>query len=538
MRQLIVLSGSIASGKSTLAELLGRRHDARGMSTKALLAETLRGTAGSSRAALIRAGDRQDRATGGAWVVDALVRRLDVVPEEALVVVDAVRTKDQVDRLRQAFGPTVVHVHLTASPESLANRYEERRVEGPLLELGSYEEVQRNRTEHSVARLIEVADIVIDTDLCDPDGVLTRVAAHLGLFGRAGSRLVDVLVGGQFGSEGKGNIARYLSSEYDLLVRSGGPNAGHSIPTDTDSGTHVQHHLPSGTTTSDAQLLLTPGAVLYPSGLLDEIANSRVEAGRLWIDPQATIITDAHRTAEGELSRTIGSTGQGVGMATAGRIVERSGGTLLAKDIEELRPYLRPSFEVIEEAMAEGGRILVEGTQGTGLSLLHGDYPWVTSRDTTASGLLAEAGIPPSRVNRVIMVCRTFPIRVQDPPEEGRTSGPMHREISWAEVARRSGLDEEELKRQEHTTTTHRLRRVGEFDWSLLHKASALNGPTDIALTFADQLDIRNSDARRFEQLTRPTLEFIAEVERVSSAHVSLISTRWAIRSIIDRRHW
>lgn len=206
---------------------------------------------------------------------------------------------------------------------------------------------------------------------------------------------------------------------------------------------------------------------------------------------------------------------------------------MLAKDVKELKPFIRPTCELLEVAFSAGQHVLLEGTQGTGLSIHHGSYPHVTSRDTTVAGCLAEAGISPSRVRRVILVCRTYPIRV-----EGKYSGPMSQEIDWAEVARRSGISPEELEANEKTSTTRRRRRVSEFDWVLLRKSASLNAPTDIALTFADYLNISNREARRFEQLTEDSIRFIEEVERVAQAPVSLISTRFHSRSIIDRRAW
>jgi adenylosuccinate synthase len=92
------------------------------------------------------------------------------------------------------------------------------------------------------------------------------------------------------------------------------------------------------------------------------------------------------------------------------------------------------------------------------------------------------------------------------------------------------------LTRYSQTATTRKKRRMAEFDWSLLRKSVSLNGPTDIALTFVDYIDIDNRKARRFEQLTSETVRFIEEVERVASAPVSLITTRFDYRSIIDRR--
>lgn len=134
------------------------------------------------------------------------------------------------------------------------------------------------------------------------------------------------------------------------------------------------------------------------------------------------------------------------------------------------------------------------------------------------------------------MVCRTFPIRVESPSDG--SSGPLAQEISWSEVAKRSGIAAAKLRQTERTSTTDRRRRVGEFDWQLLRTATTINGPTDIALTFTDYLKQENEQARRYEQLTTDTIRFIEEVERVTAAPVSLISTRFDFRSIIDRRSW
>jgi adenylosuccinate synthase len=251
------------------------------------------------------------------------------------------------------------------------------------------------------------------------------------------------------------------------------------------------------------------------------------------------IISDSDRRNEVGLQRSIGSTGRGVGSATARRIVDRGAKTLkLARDIKELAPYLGDTHLLLEDAFREGQRILLEGTQGTGLSLFHGQYPHVTSRDTTVSGCLAEAGIAPARVRKVVMVCRTYPIRVEDPEKRGATSGPMSREISWETVAKRSGHDAAKLEENERTSTTKRRRRVGEFDWTLLRKSATLNAPSDLALTFVDYIVKTNERARRLEQLSEGTIRFIEEVERVASAPVSLIATRFHSRSIIDRRAW
>ena len=236
----------------------------------------------------------------------------------------------------------------------------------------------------------------------------------------------------------------------------------------------------------------------------------------------------------------ISSTAQGVGAASArkinhrGKIKRGKSQVVLAKNVAELKPFVHESAPILEQAYQKHEKVLLEGTQGTSLSLHHGTYPYVTSRDTTVSGCLADAGISPKQVRRIVMVCRTYPIRVGGP------SGPMSqgREIFAEDIARRSNLSLEEIVATEITTTTGRPRRFAEFDWSQLRRSTMLNGPTDIALTFVDYLDIRNQKARRFEQLRRSTINFIEEVERVSGVPVSLISTRFDYRNIIDRRAW
>jgi len=406
-----------------------------------------------------------------------------------------------------------------------------------MAELPTYEEVASNPTEAAVDQLQDLADLVINTLHSTREDVVVRVAAQLGLFGRGFDKLVDVLVGAEYGSEGKGQISAYLAPEYDVLVRVGGPNAGHRVYEEPQAMTY--HHLPSGTNRNqNAHIVLGAGAVLRVSELLPEIYAAHVEAKRLSIDPQAMIVTDEDVEAERRLTAAIGSTGSGVGVATARKVLreiaERP--VTLAKDVAELQPYVRDTLAVLDRSFSRGHRVFLEGTQGTGLSLHHGSYPHVTSRDTTVAGCLSEAGIPPGRVRRAIMVCRTYPIRVESP--KGRTSGPMSRELKWQEIANRSGIDLEELLEAEKTSRTKKQRRIGEFDWTLIRRAASLNAPTDIALSFADYFSIANRKARRFEQLTPETIYFISELERVTFAPVSLIATRFRFRSVIDRRAW
>jgi adenylosuccinate synthase len=448
-------------------------------------------------------------------------------------VVDSARIAGQVTAIRDAYGTAVHHIHLDAADDVLSARYTARGT--TTQELPSYADVRRSRTEREVRGLAEIADTVVATDRCTPEAVLVRAIALLGLYPRIATPLVDVLVGGQYGSEGKGNIVGHIAPEYSLLVRVGGPNAGHKVYAEPEPEAYF--HLPSGTERApNAKLLLGAGAVLYPTKLLQEIAIHHVDAARLSIDPQAMVIEDSDIEEERALLDTISSTAQGVGAASARKIMGR-GGKLstpvrLAKNVPELRPFIRDSQEILEQAYLRGDRVFLEGTQGTSLSLHHGNYPWVTSRETTVAGCLADAGIASTRVRRVVMVCRTYPIRVGGP------SGHMEIEIGYEELARRSGIDIGALKKTETTTTTKKQRRLAEFDWKQLRRSSLLNGPTDIALTFVDYLNIKNRQAYRFDQLTLETLRFVEEVERVSGVPVSMISTNFGWRNVIDRRSW
>lgn len=533
VRGILVLSGQIRSGKTTLARRLEARYHASVFKTNEALKKRLSSVPGADRKRFQEEGAQLDVTTKGAWVEQELTRWLAETPRGPYIVVDAARIEGQVKALRDEYGSRIVHFHLTAQPEVLRARF--AGVSHKQMDKGlTYDLAINDSTEKQVETLAKVADVVIATDpkTTTPEDMVARAIAHLRAGRPRGS--VDVLVGGQYGSEGKGQVASFIAGEYDLLVRVGGPNAGHKVFSEPRTITH--HLLPSGTTKSEAKLLLGPGAVISVDTLLAEIEEcGNFDRRRLKIDKQAMIISPEDVLKEAELVRTMGSTGQGVGVATARRILERvPPGARLARDVPELRDFLCDSGDVLADALAAGDRILLEGTQGTGLSLYHGNYPWVTSRDTTVAGCLAEAGIPPAVVRKVIMVCRTYPIRVDNAPDG--TSGPMFREIKLEDIAQRSGKDVEELRKTERTSTTNRRRRIGEFDWPLFQRSVHLNAPTDIALTFTDYLDAKNGEARRVDQLTPETIAFIQELERVAGVPVSLITTGFNAHSVIDRR--
>ena len=504
--KIILVSGSAESGKSALAGQLKEHFGAHVVD------------AGRQKVppASVRVPQRSgNRKPGGKWILEILRKVAnDDGRGPRVFVVDSVTTKAQVGAIRRGC-PNVTHVHLVAGRGGFELGHDGARI--------------ARKAGAGNAGLERIADCVIRTERCTPKDVMTRVAAHARLYGESG--YVDVIVGGQYGSEGKGQVASHLAKEYDLLVRVGGPNAGHKVP----KPKYTYHHLPSGTQSSDADLLLGPGAVIDPAVLLKEIADCGVTKDRLSIDPQAMIIDECDKKNEDTLVRRIGSTGSGVGSATA-RKIWRKRGVTLAKDVDELKPYVKEARRVIDDALAHGGRIMLEGAQGSMLSIHHGKYPHVTSRETNAAGCLADAGIPPSLVRRVIMVVRTYPIRVGS----GRkgTSGPLSQELDFETISKRSGKPLKDITDTEVGSTTGKKRRIGEFEWDMLRDAAFLNRPTDIALTFTDYMSNKNSRAQRFIQLTKETIEMVQEIERVSGARVSMIATGFGTRSIIDRRSW
>jgi adenylosuccinate synthase len=538
--KVIVLSGAICSGKSILAKLLEKNTNSTVVRTRDLIAGLHRGSTLATRAEFQEAGDNLDLQDGGKWVTLGLLQKLsECSPQTYAIVLDSVRIPEQLTELRRVFNGRLTHVHLTARREVLNQRYLERA--SGLCEFTSYYEARdASTTEKNIECLGDLADVVMETDRCEADDLFIRVSARLGARPGTAEPCIDVIVGGQYGSEGKGNIVHFLAPEYDILVRVGGPNAGHKVFQENGEP-YTFHQIPSGALANKkAKLVLGAGAVINVGVLLKEISDLSIAPDRLIIDGQAAIIEDQDIQWERDaLKEQIGSTASGVGRATARKINSRDPNNLpmLARDCAELKPFIADTVNFFSDAIADGKRIMLEGTQGTGLSLHHGSYPHVTSRTTTVAGCLAEAGLSQRHVRKVIMVCRTLPIRVGN-TDSGNTSGFMRQEIELSDVASRSGLKLDDLQRAELTSTTKRKRRIAEFDWTQFFRSIVLNGPTDIALTFVDYIDSENRNAFRYEQLTEETLRFIEEIEKVGGLPVTLISTAFSHRNIIDRRYW
>ena len=329
---------------------------------------------------------------------------------------------------------------------------------------------------------------------------------------------VTVVVGGFFGDEGKGKIVAYLAvqDEADIVVRGGaGPNAGHTIR--SDNTTYKIRMIPSGFLNPNTRLMIGPGVVLNPQILDSETKEFGVD-GRIFVDRQCGIIEETHIEADsqGRLKTKIGSTGSGTGPANADRAMR----TLRTAQEASLENKVCDVPREIHQVISRGGSILVEGTQGTFLSLWHGTYPYVTSKDVTASGVCADVGIGPTLVDHVIMVVKAYTTRVG--------TGPLKHELDPEEVRSRGWA--------EWGTVTGRPRRAADIDYDLGRRSVMLNGATQIALT---KLDVRFPDCSGvvdFDDLSNAAKNFIKAVEDEFQIPVTLIGTGPSMGEIIDLR--
>jgi adenylosuccinate synthase len=333
-----------------------------------------------------------------------------------------------------------------------------------------------------------------------------------------------VVVGGQYGSEGKGKVSAFIAKQenIDICVRCGGPNSGHSF-VDENGKNVVLRQLPTGFVNPRTRLLIPAGALIDPAVLKDEIESLGLPPERVGIDRKCFIIEDQDRETEKILGlrERLSSTICGVGAAHARRVL-RDKNARLAKDVcrehSWLGRYLTDASDEVNTALDHERKVLIEGTQGFGLSLYHSDYyPKTTSRDTTAAGFLSEVGVSPRLVTEIVVVFRTFPIRVA-----GEQAGPLKAEITWDQLQRESGYPH---PIQEWTTVTHKLRRVARFDWELAKRCVELNRPTRMAVNGLDYLDYENKGCRSLDTLTQNAKGFVHEMEDRLASPVSFCGT-------------
>jgi adenylosuccinate synthase len=227
------------------------------------------------------------------------------------------------------------------------------------------------------------------------------------------------------------------------------------------------------------------------------------------------------------ISSTSAKSGLGIGMAMADKVL-RSEHCRRAEDVPELKEYLCDTVELLNTELEDNQIVVFEGTQGFGLSLEHGFFPYTTSRDTTAQSLFAGTGVNPYPFDiEIIGVARAYPIRVGGP------SGIFDAdsvETDWETIAKKSGSLRDLT---EKTSVTKSIRRVATFSMEGIKRACRVNRVSEIALTFADHID-----ASVFEQerLSKPVLDFIEKIESKTGVPVGLVKT--GPTTIIDRDYY
>lgn len=335
---------------------------------------------------------------------------------------------------------------------------------------------------------------------------------------------VTILVGAQWGDEGKGRVADWLAYDADVMARSaGGDNAGHTVI--VGEREFKLHLVPSGVVHPQVQCIMGSGMVINPLRLvaeLDMLAGQGVDVSpaRIHLSPRAHVITPGHMALDGAAERksgdqAIGTTQRGIGLAytdkatrigiltsemlepesfadAVQRAIERANGVLetrynlppiadadkvvaqYAEAARRLAPYISDTVQQVHEALEANQRVLCEGAQGTLLDIDHGHYPYVTSSNATAGGALTGLGFGPHYVDRVIGVVKAYCTRVGN--------GPFPTELldATGDRMRSAGV--------EFGTTTGRPRRCGWLDMVALRYAIQVNGFTELVITKLDVL--------------------------------------------------
>lgn len=329
-----------------------------------------------------------------------------------------------------------------------------------------------------------------------------------------------VTVGGFYGDEGKGKIIAYLATndKYNVAARGGvGPNAGHTFVQNNNE--YKVRMLPSAVLSKDTRLLIGSGVLVEPNTLLREI-NAFDTIDRTFIDFQCGIIEQHHLEKDKEdnhLKDTIGTTGTGTGPANADRALRK---IKLAKDIPEVALFLEDVSNSINYSIDNKENVLIEGTQGTFLSLYHGIYPFVTSKDVTASAICSDMGVGPKKIDEVLIVFKSYVTRVGE--------GPLTNEISPEEAKEKNWL--------EYGSVTGRQRRSAPFNFNLAKKSIQINSATQIALTKLDIVFPQCKGIKDYSKLTKEAMQFVENIESETGLPVTIIGTGAEINDTIDRR--
>ncbi len=330
-----------------------------------------------------------------------------------------------------------------------------------------------------------------------------------------------VTIGGFYGDEGKGKIIAYLAinDNYNVAARGGvGPNAGHTFVQNNKE--YRVRMLPSAVLNKDTRLLIGAGVLVEPNILLKEI-NTFDAIDRTFIDFQCGIIEQNHQEKDkkdNHLKEIVGTTGSGTGPANSERALRQ---LKLAKDVPEVALFLEDVSNSINYSIDNKENVLIEGTQGTFLSLYHGIYPYVTSKDVTASAICSDVGVGPKKIDEVLIVFKSYVTRVG--------GGPLTNEISLEESKERNW--------SEFGSVTGRQRRAAPFDFNLAKKSIQINSATQIALTKLDILFPHCKGIKDYSKLENDAKKFVENIESETGIPVTIIGTGAEINDTIDRRN-
>ncbi|MBN2013972.1 MAG: adenylosuccinate synthetase [Candidatus Altiarchaeota archaeon] len=358
--------------------------------------------------------------------------------------------------------------------------------------------------------------------------------------------MTTIVVGGHFGDEGKGKIISYLAlkDRPDIIARAGvGPNAGHTVY--WEGREYGLRMIPCGFVNEASRLLVGAGVLVDPKRFQEEVKMTGTE-GRIFVDSRCAVIEQRHKEEDAGdkfLHTKVGTTGSGCGPANA----ERAHRTIkLARDFPELREYLADVPLEVNSAIDSGKEVLVEASQGFGLSLFYGTYPYVTSKDTSAGMAAVDVGIGPTKVDDVLVIYKAYTTRVGEGPqntlitEENISQYPLWQEVLGA--AEKKGIKGSSVNDVlakylgEKGTVTQRQRRIGDFDLELAKYSAMVNGATQIGITCLDKIFPECNGVREYHKLSHRARDYVRGIEDGVGIKATLISTGPNPGDIVDLR--
>lgn len=342
---------------------------------------------------------------------------------------------------------------------------------------------------------------------------------------------IDVLVDMQFGSTGKGRVAAYLAKRgfYDSSMRVQSIQAGHTLY--VDGKKYVMRTVPCAWVDARTKLYIGPGAFIEEELLKSEI-DLLEKAGysirdRLFIDYRTTLVNESDSSNEQDMVSRVGSTGEGSGSSLCRKIM-RDDSVIRAEDIDTEKIFGVKTVDAISEVHGIGGKCLVEGAQGTLLSVHTSPYyPFVTSRECTVAGIMSETGLPVTKIEDIFGVMRTYPIRV------GGNSGPTGGlELSWEDIGKRRGAPVS----PEITSVTGRQRRIFNFSTEDALHSIEVNDPSLLCVTFMDYINYKDYGVTSESDLSSVSRSWIDTREKSLGRKMDIIFTGEKEHHVIDRR--